>query len=122
MNLIKNQILADLRLYALKAISEVEAQARILLATEGPKLIGEEKRRMAVQHVMTGYRIITANVPVLNATDIDDRLAQQWAEEAVDWACEQIGDLINKVGRTPVAGVSDLPAARVEDAPAGDGQ
>lgn len=118
----KNQILADLRLLALKAYAEVETQARTLLATEGPKLLGEEKRLLAVNIVMQGYEVLSANIPVLNATQIDDRLVRRWAKEAVDWACEQVGDLINAVGRTPVVGATDLPAARVEDALAGEGQ
>lgn len=120
MNLTKNQILADLRLLALKAYAEVEAQGRLLLATEGPKLLGEEKRLLAVNIVMQGYQVVTANVPILNATTIDDNLVRQWAAEAVDWACEEIGDLINRVGRTPVVGAPELQSARVEDEPTED--
>lgn len=120
MNWTKNQILADLRLLAIKAYAQVEAQARMLVATEGPKLLGEEKRMLAVNIVMQGYAVLTANVPVLNATTIDDNVVRQWAKEAVDWACEEVGDLINHVGRTPVVGAPEIPAARVEDAPTED--
>ncbi|WP_034335153.1 hypothetical protein [Deinococcus misasensis] len=111
-----NQIKADLRLLAIKAMSEIEHQARVLLATEGQKLLGAEKRQLAVSAVMQGYAALTVNIPVLNATQIDDHLVRRWAEEAVDWACEQLCDVINKLGRTPVVGAPELQPARVEDA------
>lgn len=115
-----NQVKADLRLLAIKAMSEVETQARMLVAVEGPKLLGKEKWDMAVNLVCQGYSVLSANIPILNATDLDDNLVRHWAAEAVDWACEQVGNLINQVGRTPVVGASEVPAARVEDAPTED--
>ena len=111
-----NQIKADLRLLAIKAMSEVETQARMLLATEGQKLLGPEKRQLAVNLVCQGYSVLSANIPVLNATEIDNHLVKNWATEAVDWACEHLCDVINSLGRTPVVGAPELSGGRVEDA------
>lgn len=111
-----NQIKADIRLLALNAVTKVESEARTLLASEGTKLLSEEKKALAVNLVCQGYAALTANVPILNATQFDDQLVKTWAVQAVDWAFDRIGDVLNDLGRAPVINAPELTGATVEEA------
>lgn len=110
-----NQIKADVRLLALNAVTKVESEARTLLASEGVKLLSEEKKALAVTLVCQGYSALTANVPVLNATELDNQLVKTWAVQAVEWAFDRIGDILNDLGRAPVINAPELTGATVED-------
>lgn len=109
-----NQILADLRLLALKAVANVEHQARVFLATEGIKWTSEDKQKMAVNLVMEGYKVMTANIPILSGSQVDDVLVKKWCTQAVNWACNEVCDLINSLGRTPVTGAPELGARKTQ--------
>lgn len=110
-NLSLSALLVHLKLYALEAVTSVEAKARDVLAVEGEKLL--EKRAQAVAFGMERYRVLTLDVPIVNATDVDDAWVQARLEELVDEAFGWLGDQLNSISRVPVVDDQDVPVPTV---------
>lgn len=92
----------QLKLWALKAIPAVEARAIEWFNQNGEKIIGVEKRKQAVEEIMKAYRVASVGIPGLSLTTIDDEIVRAAAVKALDWAWEEIGEIINEASAAPV--------------------
>ena len=103
-----NALKLQLKLLALKALPEIERQA-IAAAQTGIKLVGPAKKAQAVEYIVAQYAKATANVPGLKDTLVDDDLVREHAGEAIDWAFDHVGGLLNSLVHAPVTDDAALP-------------
>ena len=109
-----NTLKRHLKLLALKAIPEVERRAIEWYLKHGEKIVGQAKDGQALDAIMEAYKVATSSIPGLNATTIDDELVRKYAREALDWAWNEIGDIVNDASKPPVADDSSLPKGGVQ--------
>lgn len=104
-----------LKLLALKAIPEIERRAVEWLAENKGAVFGD-KREAALEYMCEQYKRSTASIPGLKDTDLDDKVFRQYAEQYLDWAWEQLGELVNDAARLPAPSTtaSELPAGGVK--------
>lgn len=97
-NTMKNAFLtALLRTVASKAIPALEEKALTWLAQNKGDLKG--KAELALDYGMEEYARLTAKIPMLAATTIDDTMVRQQLKEALDWAWVRIDDEIKQAAR-----------------------
>ena len=89
----------QLRIYAVEAVFKVERWAKQQLLEGHKKLSGAEKKIEAKNFILAEYKKATANTPILGTTTIDDDLVYKAADIAVDFAFEQVGNLVNELGK-----------------------
>jgi len=75
-----------LKLLAMQAIAYAERLALTLALQTGAKMLGTEKKANAVAWVRMKWAEMTRDVPVLNATTIDDDLIGDAVQAAFDFA------------------------------------
>lgn len=109
-------ITARLRLFALQAVAQAETLSVSIALQELPKLLSPEKEDQAVESVCSLYRSFEANIPILNATEVDDALVKAGARDAVHWAFGQLKEQLNKL-----APVAALPVVDAPELPSGAG-
>lgn len=109
-----NKYLVQLKLYAFEAIGRVEAKAREAAVATGKNLTGPEKFELAVKSVMLRYAELTASIPGLNATDVDDKFVEREVRKIVQKVFDLIGDALNKVAAAPVVDAPGLPKGGVK--------
>lgn len=104
-----------LKLLALKAIPEIERRAVEWLAENKGAVFGD-KRKAALEYMCEQYKRSTSGVPGLKDTDLDDKVFREYAEKYLDWAWEQLGELVNDAARLPAPSTtaSELPAGGVK--------
>ncbi|MGY2892732.1 hypothetical protein [Deinococcus sp. UYEF24] len=112
-----NAITAQLRLFALQAVAQTETIGVSVALQQLPTLLSQEKKDQAVEIVYGLYRSFEVNIPVLNATEIDDVLVKAGAAQAVDWAFDQLKDQLNALA--PVA--AQPPVTDAPELPSGEG-
>jgi len=98
----------QLQLLALKALPEIELQA-VHIAQVGITLVSPARRAQGIEYIVAQYAKVTANVPGLKDTLVDDELVREHAGEAIDWAFGQIGGVLNGLVHVPVTDDSTLP-------------
>jgi len=108
-----NALKLQLKLLALKALPEIERQS-VAVAQTGIKLVSPAKRAQGTEYIVAQYAKVTANVPGLKDTLVDDALVREHAGEAIDWAFGQIGSLLNGLVHAPVADDSSLPQCSLQ--------
>lgn len=96
-----------LRLLALKALPDVERRA--LEVYERTGVIVKDKEELAVQYGMERYAQVTAKVPGLNATTLDDLAVETMMREAVRWAWGKLGVALNEISHDPEVRAPELP-------------
>ncbi|AZI45275.1 hypothetical protein EHF33_20405 (plasmid) [Deinococcus psychrotolerans] len=74
---------AKLRLYALQGVAYARLQAIQVAQSNLGKLIGPDQEKIAVAKGMDLYRTFEANIPMLNATLLDDMIVEQLMTKAV---------------------------------------
>lgn len=97
-----------MKLAALQALAKAEAVAVKTVVTTGQKMLSQQKEDEAVADAVTIYRTLTAGVPVLNATDLDDKVVEKGAREVIHWGFGEMGGLLNRIAE-PVTNAPDLP-------------
>lgn len=101
-------LMINIQLWALQAMAEVERQAVDFLKKNKDKIIGADKRVIAHDLVMARYKQLTASVPYLNSTDIDDKLVSAEIYKAIDYVWSMAGNIINNLGKEAIdANVND---------------
>lgn len=94
----KNAFLtALLRTVASKAIPALEAKALSWLAQNKGDL--KDKAELALDYGMEEYARLSAKIPMLAATTIDDTMVRAQLKEALDWAWVRIDDEIKQAAR-----------------------
>lgn len=107
MNIAEN-LTAQLKLIALKALPAIEQKAIAFAKETHQKMAG--KRGAAVDYVMQQYGAIEASIPGLKDTTLDNDLLRAQAGAAVDWAWGELGDVINALGRQAAQPTPAQPA------------
>jgi len=74
---------AKLRLYALQGVAYARLQAIQVAQNNLGKLIGPDQEKVAIAKGMELYRVFEVNIPVLNATLLDDMIVEQLMTKAV---------------------------------------
>ena len=104
-----NAVKRHLKLLALKAVPEIERRAIEWYLKTGEKIVGKAKDGQALDAIMAAYKVATSSIPGLNMTTIDDELVRKAAREALDWAWNEIGDIVNDASKPPVTDDASLP-------------
>lgn len=102
-----NVLKLHLKLLALKALPDIERRA--LEAYQRTGVVIKDKRAFARQYVLDRYAKATAHVPGLNATTLDDLAVGAAVDEALDWAWDQLGDVLNSISHDPEVRAPELP-------------
>ncbi|GGL16086.1 hypothetical protein [Deinococcus radiotolerans] len=96
-----------LKLLALKALPDIERRA--LEAYERTGTVVHDKRQFAREYVLERYAQATAKIPGLRDTKLDDLAVGAAIDETLDWAWDQLGDVLNSISHDPVVTAPDLP-------------
>lgn len=108
------QLKNQLHIYALLAVSKIEAEAREFLLETGNKLLGEEKRLEAINVVVLKYQGLTEKLPFLKDTEIDDTWIREQATKYVDEACGFMLLKLNELGKAPIVDAPELSGGHVD--------